>query len=140
MAYASAAAAKPVEHDKRHFWGCFVAIVATSFAFIARALTAGQFGEELGLTATQLGEIFGAGLWPFAISIILFSLIIDQIGYKLAMWIGFACHALSALLIFVANDYSSMYIGTVIMALGNGTVEAYANPVVATTFTKEKTK
>lgn len=128
------------QHDAQLFWGCFIAMVATSFAFIARVLTAGTWGAEFGLTATQVGEILGAGLWPFAISIILFSLIIDRVGYKTAMWFGLACHALSALLILVARDYASMYFGTFVMALGNGAVEAYANPVVATTFTRDKTR
>jgi MFS family permease len=128
------------ESDRQLFWGCFVALIATSFAFIARVLTAGAWGAEFGLTATQVGEILGAGLWPFAISIILFSLIIDQVGYKTAMWFGLACHVASALLILVARDYASMYLGTVILALGNGTVEAYINPVVATTFTRDKTR
>jgi MFS family permease len=33
-----------------------------------------------------------------------------------------------------------MYLGTFVLALGSGTVEAYINPVVATVFTREKTK
>jgi len=127
-------------HDKQLFWGCFVAMIATSFAFIARVLTASAWGTEFGLTATQVGEILGAGLWPFAISIILFSLVIDHIGYKTAMWFGLGCHVVSALMILVARDYASMYAGTVILSLGNGTVEAYVNPVVATTFTRDKTR
>ena len=113
-----------VAHDKQLFWGCFVAIVATSFAFISRVLTADGWGTEFGLTATQVGEILGAGLWPFAISIILFSLVIDQIGYKTAMWFGLTCHVVSAGMILVARDYGSMYAGTVILALGNGTPAA----------------
>lgn len=142
MAYASAAqpSVASSEQDRKLFWGCFIALIATSFAFIARVLTAGEWGPEFGLTATQVGEILGAGLWPFAISIILFSMIIDKIGYKVAMWFGFACHVISAGLILVAHDYSTMYLGTFILALGNGTVEAYINPVVATAFTREKTK
>jgi MFS family permease len=127
-------------HDKQLFWGCFVAMIATSFAFISRVLTAGAWGTEFGMTATQVGEILGAGLWPFAISIILFSLVIDHIGYKTAMWFGFGCHVVSALTILVARDYVWMYAGTVVLALGNGTVEAYVNPVVATTFTRDKTR
>lgn len=137
---AHATAASPVEHDKRLFWGCFVALIATSFGFIARVLTADAWQAELGLTATQQGEILGAGLWPFAISIILFSLIIDRIGYKAAMWFGLICHTASSILILFSNSYASLYFGTFVLALGNGTVEAYANPVVATVFTREKTK
>lgn len=138
---AHAPAATPiVEHDKRLFWGCFVAVLSTSFGFISRVLTAGTWGAEFGLTATQVGEILGAGLWPFAISIILFSLIIDRIGYKTAMWFGLACHLLSAVLILIADDYGSLYLATVLLGLGNGTVDAYGNAVVATTFTRDKTR
>jgi MFS family permease len=138
MAHASAS--QRVAQDKVLFWGCFVGIVATGFGFIARVLTAGQWGPEFGLSETQVGEILGAGLWPFAISIVLFSLIIDQIGYKVAMWIGLLCHTLSTIIILSAHDYGMMYLGTFILALGSGTVEAYANPVVATIFTNEKTR
>ena len=137
---AQASAAQTVEHDKRLFWGCFIALVSTSFGFIARVLTAGEWGVEFNLSETQVGEILGAGLWPFAISIVLFSLVIDKIGYKAAMWFGLLCHTLSTVIILMARDYSMMYLGTFVLALGSGTVEAYANPLVATIFSREKTK
>lgn len=126
--------------DMKLFWGCFIALTATSFGFIARVLTANDWGAEFGLSQTQIGEILGVGLWPFAISIILFSLVIDQIGYKAAMFFGLICHVLSTFLILTAKGYWGMYLGTLVLALGSGTVEAYINPVVATLFNKDKTK
>lgn len=141
MAVASHASARhPAEHNKKLFWGCFIALVATSFGFIARALTENEWGAEFNLSQTQIGEILGAGLWPFAISIVLFSLVIDYIGYKAAMWFGVVCHTLSTVLILMAENYTMMYIGTFVLALGSGTVEAYINPLVATVYSKEKTK
>lgn len=125
--------------DMRLFWGCFIALIATSFGFIARVLTANEWGAEFELSQTQIGEILGAGLWPFAISIILFSLFIDRVGYKAAMFFGLLCHTLSTVLIISATGYEMMYLGTFILALGSGTVEAYINPVVATMFNKNKT-
>lgn len=122
------------------FWGCFIALVATAFGFIVRAMIIGEWGAEFNLDSTQQGELFGAGLYPFAISIILFSLVIDRIGYKVAMVFGFVCHMVGTLVIILAQGYWSLYIGTFILALGNGTVEAYINPVVATIFSKGKTK
>ncbi|GJM30091.1 MAG: MFS transporter [Cyclobacteriaceae bacterium] len=130
----------PQAPDMRLFWGCFIALIATAFGFIARVLTSSEWGAEFGLSETQVGEILGVGLWPFAISIVLFSFIIDKIGYKTAMWFGLLCHSLSTVLILLANDYWMMYLGTLVLALGSGTVEAYINPVVATAFNKEKTK
>ena len=79
-------------------------------------------------------------MWPFAISIIAFSLIIDRIGYRKAMIFAFICHVASAFITIFANGYWMLYIGTFIVALGNGTVEAFINPVVATMFRKDKTR
>jgi len=122
------------------FWGCFAALIATAFGFQVRAQMMDVWQEQIGLSETQKGEIFGAGLWPFAISIVLFSLVIDRIGYGSAMVFAFICHVLQALMLMFATDYDTLYIGSVIGALGNGTVEAVINPVVATMFPKEKTK
>lgn len=126
--------------DMKLFYTCFVALVTTSFGFILRAIILPQWGREFNLTQTQLGEIAGVGLWPFAISIVLFSLIIDRIGYKTAMVFAFACHVVSAIMSIMANGYWMLYAATFIVALGNGTVEAVVNPVVATMFPREKTK
>ncbi len=122
------------------FWCCFIALITTSFGFIVRVFSIADWGREFGLTATQQGEIFGVGLWPFAISIVLFSLIIDRIGYKTALGFAFVCHVLSVVLTLMAKNYWSLYWATFICALGNGTVEAVINPVVATMFSKDKAK
>ncbi len=126
--------------DMKLFYACFVALMTTAFGFILRAVILPDWGREFNLTQTQLGEIAGVGLWPFAISIVLFSLIIDRIGYKTAMIFAFLCHITSAILTIYATGYWMLYIGTFIVALGNGTVEAVVNPVVATMFPKAKTK
>jgi len=122
------------------FWGCFVALIATAFGFQARFFLVGTWQDLFQLTETQKGEIIGAGLWPFAISIILFSLVIDKIGYGKAMIFAFVCHVIQALMLWFANGYGMLYWGSIIGALGNGTVEAVINPVVATMFAKKKTK
>ncbi|OHE83613.1 MAG: MFS transporter [Verrucomicrobia bacterium RIFCSPLOWO2_12_FULL_64_8] len=144
--------------DKILFWGCFVALVTTSYAFISRMiLCGGPFAESFGLNAVQVGELMGAGIWPFGVSIIVFSLVIDRIGYKTAMLFSFASYAIYAALAFTAygsiQDVTGadlpaaqargvrlLYWASIILALGNGTVEAFINPVVATIFNREKTK
>src|SRR5690606_26888285 len=65
--------------DKVLFWGCFIALITTSTAFITRAILVNTvWPAEFGLDAVRSQELFGAGIWPFAISIILFSLVIDR--------------------------------------------------------------
>jgi len=129
-------------HASRRFLfvACFVALVATSFAFIIRVMLMEQWQIEFGLSETQKGEIFGAGMWPFGLSIVLFSLVIDRIGYGKSMIFAFACHLASAVLMVFAEGYWWLYVGSILNGLAAGTVEAVINPAVASIYTKSKTK
>src|SRR5262249_50069871 len=81
----------------------------------------------------------------------------DRIGYKVAMVFSFVCYIVYALMAFAAygaiqgvtgdalvagqkKGYALLYWGSIILGLGNGTVESYIKPVVATLFNKDKTK
>ena len=145
-------------HDKILFWGCFIALITTSYAFISRMiLCGGQFKADFGLDNVVAGELQGAGIWSFGVSIIIFSLFIDRIGYKVAMiysfvsylaYTGMAIAAYScihgvtgdALVAGQKHGYQLLYWGSIILGLGNGTVEAYANPIVSTMFNTDKVK
>ena len=91
------------------------------------------------VSETQKGELAGVGLWPFAISIVLLSLIIDRIGFKMTLWFAAACHLLGLILILQADGYWSLYWGTFVLSLGNGAVEAGINPLIAREFRHDKT-
>ena len=144
------------------FWGCFIALITTSFAFITRAFMAtnpAMWPADFGLDNVQAQTLFGHGIWPFAISIILFSLVIDKIGYRVAMIFSFVCYGVYAALALWAHSavvgtglegealaaaqakgLKLLTFGSIILGLGNGTVEAFINPVVATMFHQAKTK
>ena len=138
--------------DKRLFWGCFIALITTAFAFISRMFLLGEWGAEFNLDEAQIGELAGIGIWPFAVSIIAFSLFIDRIGYKAAMvmsFVGYAVWSVMGVSAFFISDggegnpdlgFQLLYWGSLILGLSNGTVEAYINPVVATMFSRDKTK
>ena len=147
------------KHDKILFWGCFIALITTAYAFISRMiLCGGAFAADFGLDKVSVGELQGAGIWPFGVSIILFSLFIDRIGYKVAMVFSFVSYIAYTVLAVMAyqtihgvtdpaalaaaqkHGYQLLYWGSIILGLGNGTVEAYINPVVATMFNKDKVK
>ena len=137
----SAGGSTPAEKvSKTLFVTCFLALIATSFGFIIRANIIGDLGVHFNLSETQKGEILGVGLWPFALSIILFSFVIDRIGYGRALAFGFVCHVAATFVTIFATGYPMLYWGTFILAIGNGTVEAAINPAVASLFSKDKTK
>ncbi len=146
-------------HDKILFWGCFIALITTSYAFISRMILCGgdQFAHDFGLDKVAAGVLQGAGVWPFGVSIIVFSLFIDRIGYKVAMVFSFLSYLVYCVLAFLAyqsiqglsgealvagqrHGYQLFYWGSIILGLGNGSVEAYANPIVTTMFNQDKTK
>lgn len=126
--------------DMKLFWACFIALVATSFVFGVRANTIGSLQDSFNLSEAQKGNINGAGMWPFALSIIFFSLIIDWIGYKTVALFAIICHVISLVLTLNATGYESFYWSTLLVAVANGTVESFINPVVATLFPREKSK
>ena len=157
-------ASAPDKPNMALFWGCFIALITTSFAFITRAFLVNDpalWPAEFGLDKVQAQVLFGAGVWPFAISIIVFSLIIDRIGYRTAMIFSFVCYGIYAALALIAyglihpgdgaltgealeaargKAWNYLYAGSIILGLGNGTVEAFINPVVATMFSRHKTQ
>ena len=126
--------------NKKLFWACFVALVATSFVFGLRANIIGDWQKDFGLSEADKGTILGVGLWPFAISIIIFSLIIDYIGYKTAAYCAMACHIASLLFTIFAKGPTALYWSVFLIAIANGIVEAFINPVVATIFKNDKAK
>lgn len=146
------AAQGQARHEKLMFWGCFIALITTAFAFISRMFLIKTWGAEFGLDEAQEGALLGIGVWPFAVSIVLFSLFIDKIGYKVAMVFSFVAYLIWSIIgvaaYFVSDGgqgdtklaYQMLYWGSFLLALSNGTVEAYINPVVATMFNKNKTK
>ncbi len=123
----------------RLFLGCFISLVATAFGFAVRGAILADWQEEFKLSNEQLGYLGGVGLYPFAISIILLSLVVDRIGYGRTMCFAFIGHTLSALLTIFANSFEMLYLGTFIFALSNGAVEAVINPVVASMYDQNKT-
>ena len=149
------------KHDKILFWGCFIALITTSYAFISRIIlcTGAGFATEFGLDKVSVGELVGAGIWPFGVSIIVFSLFIDRIGYKVAMVFSFVSYLIYIALAFAAysavhvsglsgealiaaqqHGHQLLYWGSIILGLGNGSVEGYINPIVTTMFNQDKTK
>jgi len=128
---------------KRLLWAGFAAIFAAGVGFAIRGGIFDNWGKEFGFTATQLGAIGGAGFTGFCFGIIIGGVIADKIGYGKLVILAFAAHVLSAFVTFgatnPANAYQMLTIGMFIFAFANGTLEAVANPLVATLFPHNRT-
>ena len=127
----------------RLLWAGFMAILAAGVGFAIRGGIFDNWGKEFGFTATQLGAIGGAGFTGFCFGIIIGGVIVDKIGYGKLVILAFAAHIISAIVTFGANSpdnaYKMLTAGMFIFAFANGTLEAVANPLVATLYPKNRT-
>ncbi|MCB1095760.1 MAG: MFS transporter [Verrucomicrobiales bacterium] len=135
-----------VPNAGRLLWAGFMAILAAGVGFGIRGGILANWGAEFGFTGAQLGAINGAGFTGFCFGIIIGGVIVDKIGYGKLIIAAFGFHALSAFVTFAASSgqsvetaYRFLYWGTFIFAVANGTLEAVANPLVATLFPKNRT-
>jgi len=128
-------------HDRSLlFWASFIALMAAGLGFALRAMVPHLWGAEYNVLDADVGKLFGAGLWPIAIMMILFSLIVDKIGYKVSMMCAFALQAASVVLTFTATSFNGMWWACILAGLGHGVVEAVINPLVASLYRDAKTK
>jgi MFS family permease len=120
-----------------------MAILAAGVGFALRGGIFGAWASEYGFVANQLGAIGGAGFSGFCFGIIIGGVIVDKIGYGKLVAVALLGHILSAFVTFGAstpeNAYGFLYWGMFIFAFANGTLEAVANPLVATIFPKQRT-
>jgi MFS family permease len=132
-----------VPNAQRLLWAGFMAILAAGVGFAIRGGILDNWRQEFDFTALQVGQITGAGLTGFCFGIILGGLIVDKIGYGKLVALALLGHILSAFVTFSAsstgNAYQFLFWGSFIFAFANGTLEAVANPLVATIFPNNRT-
>ncbi len=130
-------------NSKRLLWAGFMAILAAGVGFAIRGGIFDNWAKEFGFTGAQLGAIGGAGFSGFCFGIIIGGVIVDKIGYGKLVAVALICHVLSAFVTFGAstpeNAYNFLFWGMFIFAFANGTLEAVANPLIATLFPKNRT-
>jgi MFS family permease len=130
----------------RLLWGGFMAILAAGIGFAIRGGFLDNWKGEFNFTDTEIGGITGAGGPGFCFGIIIGGIICDKVGYGKLVIAAFLLHILSAVVTFVAvptmehgTSYQLLYWGSFIFAFANGTLEAVANPLVATLFFHNRT-
>lgn len=134
-----------VPNGKRLLWAGFFAILAASVGFGIRANIGGMWRAEYGFTDQQIGDIATAGFPGFCFGIIAGGLVCDRLGYRALIVAAFVLHLLSAFTSFLSSasdpawSYSVLYWSTFVFGLANGTLEAVANPLVATLFPQRRT-
>lgn len=123
-----------------------MAILAAGIGFALRNGLTGEWKTLFGFTDGQVGLIGGAGFSGFCFGIIIGGVVVDRIGYGKLVAAAFALHVLSAIVtlspapnVSQATAFNLLFCGSFIFSLANGTLEAVANPLIATVFPKNRT-
>jgi len=116
-----------------------MALLVTSLSFGIRAGLLDTWKSDFGLNQEQTGIIISTAFWGFPLAIIVGGMVVDFIGMK-KLLIGAAIfHLAGIILTITATGFSSLFISTLLIGLGNGTVEAACNPLVASLYPTNKT-
>ena len=104
-------------NERRLFYGSCFALITTALSFSIRAGILPQLGEELSLSAQQLGFINSMWFFGFPISMVIGGLIYHKVGGKVIMQFAFVVHALGIILTIYAGSYgrSIIYLQMLIM-------------------------
>lgn len=129
----------PVHKAQLFTASCF-SLIATAVCFAVVGDIMGDLKSQFVLSNEQVGYIGGAAIWGFTISIFALGPMVDVLGMRNLLFFALACHAAGALTMIFASNYAMLFWGGLILALGNGTVEAVCNPLVATLYPDQKTK
>jgi MFS family permease len=146
MSHSAASSAPVAPNAYRLLWGGFMAILAAGIGFAIRGGFLDNWRTEFGFTDTEVGNISGAGFTGFCFGIIIGGVICDKIGYGKLVIAAFLLHLVSAGVTFVPNPgmekntvAALLTVGAFIFSFANGTLEAVANPLVATLFFHNRT-
>ena len=121
-------------NSQRLFYGSCFALITTALSFSIRAGILPQLGDELSLSAQQLGFINSMWFLGFPVSMVIGGLIYHKVGGKVIMQFAFLVHALGIILTIYAGSYTVLLISTLFIGLGNGCTEAACNPMIADTY------
>lgn len=130
-------------NQARLFVGSCFALIATAVCFAVIGAIMGALKQQFVLSNEQVGYIGGAAIWGFTLSIFALGPLVDALGMRNLLRFALLCHLVGPLLMIFATGaaaYWMLFFGALIVSLGNGTVEAVCNPLIATLYPDDKTR
>lgn len=124
---------------RRFFIASCIALIVTAMSFALRGDAIPHWTKEFGLSNEQAGYINMTAFWGFTLAMIFGGPLCDLIGLGRIAWVALIGHIVGIGLTMAAWDYNSLFIGTLIFGIANGSVEAACNPLIATIYPEDKT-
>ena len=126
-------------HASRLFTASCAALIVTAMSFALRGEATGHWITQFNLTNEQAGWVNGTAFWGFTLAMMFGGPLVDALGFKRILGVAFFGHAAGILLTIFAWDFWSLFTGTLLFGIANGSVEAACNPLVATLYPKDQT-
>jgi len=123
----------------RLFTASCLALIVTAMSFALRGGATGDWITQFHLTNEQAGWVNGTAFWGFTLAMMFGGPLVDTLGFKRILGIAFVGHIAGVLLTIFAWDFWSLFTGTLLFGIANGSVEAACNPLVATLYPKDQT-
>ncbi len=126
-------------NPSRLFTASRIALVVTAMSFAIRGGAAASWAAQFHLSNYQVGLIDGTAFWGFTLAVVIGGPLCDALGMRRILGVAFAGHLAGILLTVLAWNFASLYVGTLLFGIANGSVEAACNPLITTLYPTEKT-
>lgn len=126
-------------NSSRLFTASRVALIVTAMSFALRGEATGAWISQFHLTNEQAGWINGTAFWGFTLAMMFGGPLVDALGLGRIIGLAFVGHLAGILLTIFAWDYYSLFTGTLLFGIANGSVEAACNPLIATLYPNDQT-
>ncbi|MFZ5493797.1 MAG: MFS transporter [Verrucomicrobiota bacterium] len=126
-------------NPNRLFRASCIALIVTAMSFALRGAAAGAWASEFHLSNEQVGWINSTAFWGFTLAMVFGGPLCDALGLGRIVGLAFIGHTAGILLTIFAWDFWSLYTGTLLFGIANGSVEAACNPLIATLYPNDKT-
>ncbi len=116
-----------------------IALIVTAMTFGIRARLMPIWEGQFHLTGEQVGWVAATAFWGFTLAMVFGGPLCDIIGMKRIALFAFIGHLLGVALTIFAGSYWTLFLGTLVIGVANGMVEAACNPLVTALFPDNKT-
>jgi MFS family permease len=116
-----------------------VALIVTAMSFALRGEAAASWAAQFHLTHEQIGWVNGTAFWGFTLAMMFGGPLCDALGLGRIVALAFVGHLAGILLTIFAWNFWSLFFGTLLFGIANGSVEAACNPLIATLYATDKT-
>ncbi|PTY06827.1 MFS transporter [Verrucomicrobia bacterium LW23] len=127
-------------NPSRLFLASCLALAVTAMSFAIRGDIMGEISTVFKLSKDEVGWVNAAAFWGFTLAMVFGGPLCDVIGMRNIVIIAIVGHLTGILTTIFATGGTSLFVGTLLIGIANGSVEAACNPLIAAMYPDDKTR